>query len=89
MVEVMDALHEETQKVHGVSATISPVTVEAEIRRFTTPRLMQAEWQDTVAVCIDTDLEEEQLIRVLNDATSNAHQVDPTAPAQMFESTAM
>ena len=93
MVDMMDALHEEMQKAHGASAKIvhlhAPVTVEAEVRRFTTPRLMQAEWQDTVAVCIDTDLEEEQLVVVLNDAASNAHQVDPTVPAQMFESTAM
>ena len=71
MVDMMDALHEEMQKAHGAAAALvhlhAPVTVEAEVRRFTTPRLMQAEWQDTVAVCIDTDLEEEQLVVVLND----------------------
>ena len=52
------------------------LTVEADNRRFTAPRLDQSEWDKSFALVFDTEFEKEEIANMMNDAATKAHEID-------------
>ena len=72
-------------KAAGESEVKLTVTVEADVRRFTVPRLDQGDWDKTVAIVIDTDMKETEIAAMMNEAAAAAHALDNTRPAIYIE----
>ena len=72
-------------KASGGSEVKLTVTVEADARCFTVPRLDQGDWDKTVAIVIDTDMKATEIAEIMNAAAAAAHALDDTRPATYFE----
>ena len=75
-------------KAAGAAEAKLAVTVEADVRRFTVPRLDQGDWDKTIAIVFDTDMTASDIATMMNAAAAAAHVLDDTRPASYFEEVA-